>query len=62
MPLVVMCGYPSSGKSTWASKLADYLKSEQGKTVHIVREDDHYRGEKNVILDGMRKFAVFRPI
>jgi broad-specificity NMP kinase len=52
MPLVVMTGYPSSGKSTWASKLAQLLRDEHGKEVEIVREEDEFRGEKNDILDG----------
>lgn len=52
MPLVVICGYPASGKSTWATKLAEYLEKEEGKQVHIVREEEHFRGEKNDILDG----------
>lgn len=52
MPLIVMCGYPSSGKSGWADKLATYLREEKGKEVLIVREEEHFRGEKNSILDG----------
>lgn len=52
MPLVVMCGYPSSGKSTWAKKLSEYLEQEHGKQVHVVREEEHLRGDKNDILDG----------
>jgi len=52
MPLIVMCGYPSSGKSTWARKLAEYLEKEQGKQVQVVREEEQFRGEKNDILDG----------
>eukprot|EP00123_Amoebidium_parasiticum_P007416 comp18113_c1_seq1/m.18777 comp18113_c1_seq1/g.18777 ORF comp18113_c1_seq1/g.18777 comp18113_c1_seq1/m.18777 type:complete len:275 (-) comp18113_c1_seq1:164-988(-) len=39
MPLVVMCGHPSSGKSTRARELSEHLSKEHGKTVHIVNED-----------------------
>lgn len=52
MPLVVFSGYPSSGKTTWARKLAEYLETEKGKSVHIVREEDNLQEEKNDILDG----------
>lgn len=52
MPLVVFSGYPSSGKTTWTRKLAEYLETEKGKSVHIVREEDNLQEEKNDILDG----------
>jgi len=52
MPLIVFCGFPSSGKSTWATKLSEYLQTEKGKKVNIVREQDLFRGEKNDIMDG----------
>jgi len=38
MPLLLMCGYPCSGKSTVASKLRDYFVT-QGKRVEIVSDD-----------------------
>ncbi|ODN01376.1 Protein KTI12 [Orchesella cincta] len=60
MPLVVMCGYPSSGKSTWTKKLAEYLEKEQGKQVHVVKEEEQFRGEKNDILDDSRKEKELR--
>jgi len=47
-----MRGYSSSGKSTWARKLAKYLEKEQGKQVRVGREEEQFRGEKNDILDG----------
>lgn len=52
MPLVVFCGYPASGKSTWVDKLKTYLTEDKGLTVAIVKESEHFRGEKNSILDG----------
>lgn len=38
MPLLLMCGYPCSGKSTVAGKIRDYFVAE-GKTVEIVSDD-----------------------
>jgi protein KTI12 len=37
MPLVLMCGFPCSGKTTRADELADVLR-KAGKTVFIVRD------------------------
>lgn len=37
MPLIMMCGIPSSGKTTLANRLELFLK-EKGFTVHIVNE------------------------
>jgi len=60
MPVVVFCGYPSAGKSTWAKKLGEYLEAGKGKRVTIVREEDLFRGEKNDILDDSRKEKELR--
>lgn len=38
MPLIVVCGVPSSGKTTRAKEIEEWLKNEQ-KSVHIVSED-----------------------
>lgn len=38
MPLLLMCGYPCSGKSTVALKIQNYFES-QGKKVEIVSDD-----------------------
>ena len=57
MPLIIISGYPSSGKSTWATKLADYIRQEYKKETVIVREEELLRGDKNEILDG--KWNVF---
>jgi len=60
MPLIVMCGVPSSGKSTTATKVADYFQKEHGKVVNIVREDQLYRGLKNDILNDSRQEKELR--
>jgi len=39
MPLVVVTGLPSSGKSTAAAKLAKWLEEEGGKKVEVVSEE-----------------------
>lgn len=38
MPLIIMTGYPSSGKTKRSKELADFFR-ERGKTVHIVSEN-----------------------
>lgn len=32
MPLIVLCGYPCCGKTTFANRLADYLKEHANIT------------------------------
>ena len=39
MPLVVVCGYPSSGKSELASQLKDHLEQHWDCKAHIVSDD-----------------------
>lgn len=38
MPLIVITGFPSSGKTKRATELADFFR-ERGKTVHVVSEN-----------------------
>ena len=40
MPLVVITGIPSSGKSKRASQLKEYLEQDHKKTVHIVSDNE----------------------
>ncbi len=47
MPMVVVTGYPSSGKSTTTARLKEYLKEERGKEVDVISEDG-FAGEKDM--------------
>lgn len=38
MPLIILTGYPCSGKTRRGQELADYFR-ERGKTVHVVCEN-----------------------
>lgn len=56
MPLIVMCGIPSCGKTTRAKEIEAFFKNEQ-KNVHIVSEDTMlidkqkaYLGMKNILF------------
>lgn len=40
MPLVLMCGYPCSGKSTRSQEIKKFFEQDYNKTVHIVSDDD----------------------
>lgn len=50
MPLIILTGFPSSGKSTAAQKLENFFK-EKEKTVHIVSEE--------LLLGGLNKNDIF---
>lgn len=52
MPLVVMCGYPSSGKSKRAEELKNHLENSRGKTVHLAG-DESVNLERNVVYAGI---------
>ncbi|XP_047004061.1 protein KTI12 homolog isoform X1 [Schistocerca americana] len=39
MPLIIITGYPSSGKTTRASQLKEYFEERMKKTVHTVNEE-----------------------
>lgn len=56
MPLIVMCGIPSCGKTTRAKEIEAFFKNEQ-KNVHIISEDTMlidkqkaYLGMKNILF------------
>lgn len=40
MPLIIMCGFPCSGKSKRAHELKNYLEN-RGKTVHLAGDDNN---------------------
>ncbi|XP_041966284.1 protein KTI12 homolog [Alosa sapidissima] len=48
MPLIIMCGYPCSGKSKRAEELRQYFTQHKDRKVHIIN-DDILGTEKNLI-------------
>lgn len=40
MPLILLSGFPSSGKSKRAREIKEYLEAEKGKKVTIVSENE----------------------
>lgn len=70
MPLVIMCGVPSSGKTTRCKQLKEFLSGNMGKTVHVIG-DDTFEIQKNEVyadsksekeVRGNLKSAVQRSI
>ena len=57
MPLVVMCGYPCSGKSKRAEELKNYLENSSGKTVHLAG-DESLNLERNTVYAGNLKCTL----
>lgn len=51
MPLVVMCGYPCSGKSKRAEELKSYFENSKRKTVHMTG-DENIDLKRNVVYAG----------
>ena len=51
MPLVLMCGFPASGKTKRASELKHYLEKSSGKVVHVIG-DQSLGVNKNTVYEG----------
>ncbi|XP_041650768.1 protein KTI12 homolog [Cheilinus undulatus] len=54
MPLIVMCGYPCSGKTRRAEELKEYFKQNTGRKVHVVG-DGTLDVEKNTVYADSQK-------
>lgn len=55
MPLILITGIPSSGKSTRALQIKSFFEDVHEKTVHLVNENDIItanRAEKNALFLG----------
>lgn len=48
MPLVILCGYPCSGKTKRAEELKNYFENSRGKTVHLT-SDESLNLERNTV-------------
>ena len=60
MPLVLICGYPSSGKSRIAGQIKDYLESDKQKVVKVITENSYVNHHmKNEIYMGELKELCF---
>ncbi|XP_042877460.1 protein KTI12 homolog isoform X2 [Penaeus japonicus] len=55
MPLILMCGFPSSGKTKRSLELKEYFENEKDKAVTIVSENDFLNKEKNAIFSDSRR-------
>jgi tRNA uridine 5-carbamoylmethylation protein Kti12 len=57
MPLVIMCGHPSSGKTTRAAALAKHLSETAAATVIVVNLEG-LKIDKNVMFDSKHPSTV----
>lgn len=63
MPLIIMCGVPSSGKSTRAAELKDFFESQKKKVVHIISENDIVKNSgilKNDVYESSQNEKMIR--
>ncbi|XP_071538624.1 protein KTI12 homolog isoform X1 [Panulirus ornatus] len=54
MPLIVISGFPSSGKTKRTLEIKKFLEKEKCKTVSVVSENDLLSKEKNAIFSDSR--------
>ena len=59
MPLIVLCGYPSSGKTTTTSKLKEFFEKKNIK-VKVISENFLVDEKKNEIYSGEFDQSLFR--
>ena len=58
MPFVLVCGFPSSGKSKRTEDLRDYLSENTGRIIHVI--SDHTLGfDKNKVYAGITHHSNF---
>lgn len=63
MPLIILVGCPSSGKSTRAVELKDFFESQKQKVVHIISENEIIKNsgiDKNEIFENSPKEKMIR--
>lgn len=61
MPLIVVTGIPSSGKSTRALQIKSFFEEKHERTVHIVSENDIIAScgtKKNIIFLGKSELVL----
>ena len=59
MPFVLLCGLPSSGKTTRCLELKQFLSEKMGKTVNVV-SDSEFDVQKNEVYAESRKEKELR--
>lgn len=63
MPLIVIVGGPSSGKSARAQEIKDFFETSKEKTVHIVSENDIVKNSeftKNEVYESSQREKMVR--
>jgi protein KTI12 len=63
MPLIIIVGVPSSGKSTRANQLKLFFETEKQKTVHVISENEIVRNSetsKNEVYENSQKEKMIR--
>lgn len=58
MPLIVVSGYPSSGKSNLSLTLKKYFLEKHMKESIVVSENELVKDRKNVVFRGTLEFVI----
>ncbi|CAK9302669.1 unnamed protein product [Gordionus sp. m RMFG-2023] len=61
MALIIICGYPMSCKSDFASKLKEYLDKQDGKNIVLITDSD-YMKNKNETYKNLKYEMELRQI
>uniref|UniRef100_A0A9J7Y525 Protein KTI12 homolog n=1 Tax=Cyprinus carpio carpio TaxID=630221 RepID=A0A9J7Y525_CYPCA len=55
MPLILMCGYPCSGKTRRANELKEYFTQNTERKVHVVGDEDQGIDKNSVYADSQKE-------
>ena len=58
MPLIIICGLPSSGKSRRAAQLKSFFEKEKGKSVIVVDDTSIDVDKDTVYSDSIKEKSV----
>ena len=52
MPLVLVCGFPCSGKTRISKEIKEYMEKERERKVILISENDLVNEKRNEIYSG----------
>ena len=55
MPFILVCGYPSSGKTKYCLELKEYFQTQHNKEVLLINEENLFMIKNQVYSDSLNE-------